>query len=87
MYHVCMSFTLNHVLLHNGNKHTDTGDMRPDNTLNGLMFLHRPCSGTAPLTLLHTGGLRCLHQFGIVSVYVLTQICGFENKYTKMRVG
>lgn len=40
---------VNHILLHNGNRNTDTGNMRPNNTLNGLMFLHGPCSGTAPL--------------------------------------
>lgn len=62
--------------------------------MNGLMFLHRPCSGTAPVTLpltyaveaAATATASALHQFSIVSIYVLTQTCEFENKYAKKKV-
>lgn len=29
---------VNHILLHNGNKNTDPGNLRPDITWNGLLF-------------------------------------------------
>lgn len=52
------------ILSHNGNKNTDTENMKPDNTLSGFIFLHRPCMGTAPTTFdLCTGALHRLHQF------------------------
>lgn len=64
----------NHILLHNGNRNTDRE--YEAGSLNGLMFLHRPCSGTAPHNVfdLYTRGLRYSHQFSIVSIYVLTQM-------------
>lgn len=72
---------VNHILLHNGNKNTDPGNLRPDITWNGLLFpsqtLLRESSSHTTFDL-YTGGLCCVHQFSIVSNYALTQICGFE---------
>lgn len=74
------------ILLHNGNKNTDTENMGPDNTLRGFMFLHRPCLGTAPLTLPLTYALErstvCISSV-IVSIYESSQKCLLENKNTK----
>lgn len=82
--YVCMSFTLTlTTFCYMMAIKIQTGNLRPDNTWNGLMFSSRALlrdSSSHTTFDLCTGGLRSVHQFSIVSIYVLTQICRFENK-------
>lgn len=55
--------------------------MRPNNTVNDLMNLHRPSSSYPHSFDLHTGRSRSFCQFRIVDK--LTQVCSFKNKYAK----
>lgn len=41
---------VNHILLCNGKRDTNTGNMRPDSASNGPVSFHKSCSGTAPFT-------------------------------------
>lgn len=70
-----------HHLSHNGKRNAMWGRT----TLDGLMFLHRPCSVNSfiPFDLHGAGPPPCKHQFRVVSKFVLTQKCGFETSMLK----
>lgn len=78
--HVCLHVLhthFNHILLHDGNKNTNTGNLRPDNTWNDLMFSSRALlrdSSSHTTFDLCTGGLRSVHQFSIVNLCINTNM-------------